>query len=139
MSTFIFIYNGSEIEIPFEKNERLSEIIRRFCLKVGVTKENMNFLYDGIILNEQTTENKILMNQNDQKYIIIVQNDSNNTSKDVMIKSKAIICPQCQEPAIISIDNYHLTISGCKNGHKTEDIKIKDFYDTQKINITKIL
>jgi len=84
MSTFIFIYNGSEIEIPCEKNERLSEIIRRFCLKVGVTKENMNFLYNGIILNEQTTENKILMNQNDQKYIIIVQNDSNNTSKDVL-------------------------------------------------------
>ena len=139
MSIFIFIYNGSEIEIPCEKNERLSEIIQRFCLKVGVTKENMNFLYNGINLNEQTTENNILMNQNDQKYIIVVQNDSNNTSQDVMIKSKVIICPQCQEPAIISIDNYHLTISGCKNGHKIEDIKIKDFYDTQKINITKII
>ena len=56
MSTFIFICNGSEIKIPCEKNERLSDIIQKFCLKVGVTKENMNFLYNGIILNEQTTE-----------------------------------------------------------------------------------
>ena len=139
MSTFIFLYQGSEIVIPCKQKEDISQIVQRFCIKVGANKENLNFLCNGKILDENITEDKIPINQNGTKIIIVVDNNQNINSQDIIIKSNVIICPQCKECASISIDNYHLTISNCKNGHKLENIDIKDYAETQKINISQII
>ena len=138
MSTFIFIYLGSEITIPCKQKEDIKQIIHRFCIKVGANKENLNFLCNGKILDENITEDKIPMNQNGTKIIIVDCNNQNNDSQDIIIKSNVIICPQCKEYASLSIDNYHLTISNCKNGH-IKNINIEDFAENQKINISQII
>ena len=139
MSTFIFIYQGREIVIPCKQKEDINQIVQRFCIKVGVNKENLIFLCNGKILDENITEDKISMNQNGTKIIIVDYNNQNINSQDIIIKSNVIICPQCKECASLSIDNYHLSISNCKNGHKLENINIKDFAETQKINISQII
>ena len=141
MSNFTFIFNGIEILIPYKQKEKLSSIFQRFCIKIGVQRENLNFLCNGKILDDQITEDKIPINQNGKRFIYVDNNNYNSDfkSQDVIINSNVIICPECQESASISVDNYHLIISKCKNGHKIENIKIKDFEDTQKINISKII
>ena len=78
------------------------------------------------------------MNENGTKKILVIDNNQNNNSQDIIIKSNVIICPQCKEYASLSIDNYHLTISNCKNGH-IKNINIEDFAETQKINISQII
>ena len=57
----------------------------------------------------------------------------------IYIKSKEIVCPICNESASISMNNYKISISGCKNGHRTENIPLNEFEEKQKINISKII
>lgn len=63
MSSFYFLFNGREIFIPCEKKEKLSNIIKRFVVKVQTKRENLIFLCNGKILDEQLTEDKISFNQ----------------------------------------------------------------------------
>ena len=35
--------------------------------------------------------------------------------KEILKKSKYIICPECKENTQISIDNYKITLYNCKN------------------------
>ena len=139
MSSFIFIYQGNEVTIQCQPKENLSIIVKRFCEKINVNRENLNFLCSGKILDEQITEDKIPMNSKKIRYVYVDDNSFKKESKDKIIKSNIIICPQCKESASISIDDYHLSISGCKNGHITDNININDFYNTQKINLSKII
>ena len=139
MSSFIFIYQGNEVTIQCQPKENLSIIVKRFCVKINVNRENLNFLCSGKILDEQITEDKIPMNSKKIRYVYVDDNSFKKESKDKIIKSNIIICPQCKESASISIDDYHLSISGCKNGHITDNININDFYNTQKINLSKII
>ena len=55
-----------------------------------------------------------------------------------IIKSKNIICPKCHEPCKIKIENYKFKLYDCVNKHITDNIRIKDFKDTQKINKSNI-
>ena len=139
MTSIHFLYQGREIYIPCEKKEKLSSIVERFCVKVQVDKKYFNFLYGGKILDEQTSEEKIPISDNNKRFIQVDDNYETNNPKDVVIKSNIIICPTCQESASISLDNNKITISNCKNGHDIKKINIQDFSNTQKINISKII
>ena len=139
MSSIIFLYRGEEVLIQCEIKEKLESIVQRFCSKVQASKENMNFICNGNILDEQMTEDKIPFNQNNKRFICVDENIQINNSKDIVIKSNVIICPQCQECASISFNNYKILISNCKNGHNLNNIKINDFSNTQNINLSKII
>ena len=139
MSSFTFLYHGNEIIIHCQPKENLGFIVQKFCQKINTDRENLNFLCNGKILDEQITEDKISTNSKNVRYVYVDDNSFKNDSKDIIIKSNIIICPQCKESASISIDNYHFIISGCKNGHITDNINIEDFANTQKINLSKII
>ena len=76
-----------------------------------------------------------------KKMIILVQ--SINTSiyiwNDNIIKSNDIICPFCKEICKYEIKDHRIKLFGCKNGHVKENIKLKDFNDKQKIDLTEII
>ena len=74
------------------------------------------------------------------KMIVFVNNKTNNNDdREIpMKKSKHIICPQCKESSRILIDNYKLGLYDCKNGHKTDNISINDFEQTQNYDESKI-
>ena len=73
-----------------------------------------------------------------KKMKVLVQLIEGTTVPLEFVKSKDIICPQCFEPCRIKTENFRIILFGCINNHIT-NIKIKDFFDSQKINITNII
>ena len=70
--------------------------------------------------------------------IIVLEGQSSNDEEVKLVKSNYIICPQCNENAFISIKDFNISISGCKSGHKTENIQINEFSKTQFVDQSKI-
>ena len=56
----------------------------------------------------------------------------------VWIYSKDIICPKCGELAKLDITEYKILIQ-CINGHNIGNIFLKDYKETQKLDISKII
>ena len=77
-------------------------------------------------VNKETNTIKIIVNLIGEK------------AEEVFIKSKDIICPKCQESCKIKIKKGKIKLYDCINKNITDNIKIKDFPDTQKINISNI-
>jgi len=140
MSTITFLFKGGEVPIKCTQREILVTIIQRFCENVQVSRNQVNFLFNGSILDEQITEDRIPMNDQNKKLIMVDYNDDEEDQADVIVKSKEVICPKCKEYASISMnDDYKISISNCKKGHKTENLLISEFEKTQDINLSKII
>lgn len=140
MSIITFLFRGSEVPIQCTKKEKLVTIIQKFCENAQVSRNNVNFLFNGRILDEQITEDKIPMNDQNKKFIVADYNKDDDDQTDVVIKSKEVICPKCKECASISMnDDYKISLSNYKNGHKTENLLISEFEKTQDINLSKII
>ena len=65
--------------------------------------------------------------------------EQGTTLVKVIDKSKDIICPTCKELCRIKIENFKIILFDCINHHVIENIKIKNFSNTQKINISNII
>ena len=81
------------------------------------------------------------LNKKNKKMKIIVSmtiNDEEN-KKQVIVKSKDIICPTCKEQCRITTENSKIKLYECINGHNVEDIKFIDFDKTQNINESQII
>jgi uncharacterized protein CbrC (UPF0167 family) len=82
-----------------------------------------------------------LSNQNDKlrnKMNILVNDMNIGKEKEVIIKSKNVICPICQELIKMDIHDYNIFLYECKNGHEIDNILLNEFEDKQKINLSKI-
>ena len=55
MSSVEFIYNGKKIEIQCNEDEKIEEIIKRFCIKLELNIEDMNYLYEGKNMDMNST------------------------------------------------------------------------------------
>ena len=139
MSSIYFLYKGDEIIIPCNIKEKLAPIVKRFCAKIRKNREKLIFLCQGSSLDLQMTEDQIHPNIDNKKYIQVHDNVMDAKDEDIYIKSNIIICPKCQESASISLQNYKISLSNCKNGHNIDNIKISDFPNTQKVNLSKII
>ena len=139
MSSIDFNYEGNIINIHCNSNEKMSDIIKKFILKVGKKKEDLYFFYGGDILKENLTFNE-QSNKNDRKRnkMSILVNNKEEEEESSLKKSQYIICPKCQESARILVENYKIKIYGCKNGHKSEYILIQDFDKSQMYDEVKI-
>ena len=120
MSSIDFNYEGNIINIHCNSNEKMSDIINKFILKVGKKKEDLYFFYGGDMLKENLTFNE-QSNKNDRKRnkMSILVNNKEEEEESSLKKSQYIICPICQESARILVENYKIKIYGCKNGHKS--------------------
>ena len=140
MSTITFLFRGTEVPIQCSIKEKLVTIIQKFCAKAKVNRNQVNFLFNGAILDEQITEDKIHPNEENKKFITADYNSNDEDEENVLIKSKEILCPSCHKCASISVnDDYKITIDNCENGHKTGNIMISEFEKTQIINISEII
>jgi len=139
MSSIIFLYQGDKIAIQYNPKEKMGTIIQRFCTKTEAKKEDIYFLCNGTVYNEENNEADIPINENNEKLVVVGVNEDDSATPDVYIQSKEIICPICHESASISMNNYRISLTGCKNGHKTENIPLNEYEKKQKINISKIV
>ena len=138
-----FEYNHQLNMIQSKLEDKFQIVIDKYLQKSQLNSNNIIFLVKGRKINpEETVENYMNEIDKQNKYLkVLVQliEDEENQNKEVIIKSKEIICPKCYEPCRIKIDNYKLELYGCKNNHIIKDILIKDFPESQKINITNII
>ena len=139
MSQIIFIYRTQDVIIPFVEHEPISSILQRFCMKVNAEKNNLCFLNNGTVLNEEITVDNILPNNQGKRIILVDEIKTQSTVGSCLKKSETIICPECQESIAISIKDYKISLFDCKNGHKRENILLSKFNETQNEDISKIL
>ena len=52
---------------------------------------------------------------------------------------KLIICPECNELALLNIEDFKLNFYFCKNGHEINNILLNEFEECQKINMNKLI
>ena len=141
ITTVKFLYNGAEYIIECDQFDKMKVIADKFYNKFGLNRKNKFLLYGENIINEELSFNKCaskldLMNK--VMSVIVMETQDSNDNKTKLVKSKYIICPKCHENAFILIDNFKITIAGCKLGHKIENLQISEFEKTQYIEQSKI-
>ena len=137
MSKVIFVYKGNEFIIQCEKNAKMSTVLNSYFNKTLLPRNSVYFLCNGEILNNEMTEDKIALSEDNKKKVLVY--DYNDNNQDEIIKSNEIICNTCKESSRIEINDYKITLYGCKNKHKICNIKLNQFNQTQNINISKIV
>ena len=135
-------YQGQIVNLQSNEKEKIRNIYTRFCAKTNSDLNNIYFMYNGSIINEESTVESVI-NQLDKPRkkmnIIVGLNNDQNNNKINLIKAEQIICPRCGEIAKIFIKDYLITIFGCKNNHTTNNIVLNKFEETQKVDESKII
>ena len=142
----IFSYNGFDTIIQCDNDKKFKDIYLNFRNKAKAEKKQLYFMYNGTsITNDESTFDEIA-NYEDKKrnkMNILVnelefKDDIKNKQSDIIIKSKNIICPKCNENIKFNIDNYNINLFECKNKHNI-DLFLDEFDASQNINISKII
>ena len=137
-----FNFNQAIISIQAKLDDLFKDVINKFMQKSLLEPGSANFLANGKVINPNESIESHLSNldkKNKKMNIFVTLIVKDDKSKGpIIVKSKDIICPQCKEPCRITTDNYKIKLYECVNGHTTEDIKIMDFANTQKINETEV-
>ena len=144
MSNVEFQYKGINTIIQCNENEKMKEICQRYANKVQLDKNNIFFIYDGKSgkdFNEELTfiEMANLIDKEQKKMTILVNNINEINEGKNLIKSKIVICPKCLENIKMKINNYKITLFDCKNGHQINNLTLNEFVKTQYINLSNIV
>ena len=117
----------------------MKDIIQGYLTKIQKEQTEVNFLYNGNILDFNAKLNEI--NDTSNEIVILVydsiNNDDNDNEKPINY-AKDIICPTCGESSIITFKGYELNLTSCDNDHINQNILFKSFKETQKINEDEI-
>ena len=141
MSQIEFIYRSVKTIIQCQEEEKISEAIQKFMTKATKSKDDLVFIYNGNKLDEELTFKEAANNIDKINNLmkVLVYNLSEDEKVSPLKKSKYIICPECGENSRISINNFQVSLYDCKNGHVTQNIKLKEFEKTQYINQSTII
>jgi len=139
----IFLYNGKQTIIPCMTNEKLSLICGRFIREVDLdNSKTYYYIYNGNIINKELNFDEQVNNEDrirNKMNILVFDENTRNMNNENIKESDEIICPECKENILIKIEEYRINLYNCKNNHKINNILIKEFEETQKIDISKII
>ena len=136
-----FDLNQTKLIIQASLDDPFQKAIVSYLDKSKLESGSIYFLANGRQVNPKEPVKNYMGKQTNKKLqVLVYMSEEDNKEKDqVIIKSGDIICPTCKEPCRMTIENYRIKLFGCITGHVTEDIKITDFAETQKVNISKIV
>ena len=136
-----FDYEQKKTIIQGNSKDKFQVIIDKYIEKSLLNPEYASFFVNGNkIVPEKTIEEQMnQLNKKDNKMKVLVNLINEKNKEEVLIQSKDIICPKCNEPCKIKIENYKIKLYDCINNHIVENIKILDFQNTQKVNISNII
>ena len=137
-----FNYNCNIIMIQAKMDDIFQEVINKYIQKSLFDPKTIYFIANGIrIIPEQTVQSQMSPFDKESKSLkVLVQTiEEINPIEEVIVNSNYIICPKCFEPCRIKAENFKITLFDCINNHINNNIKIKDFPNTQKINISKVI
>ena len=135
-----FNYLQTPTKIQVNLNDSFKIAITKFINKTKLNLKDIYFLYKGNLLNyEDIIKNSISEMDKTNKKLTILVVDNIPLENDTQIKkSKDVICPICKEPCKYNMKDYRIKLFDCKNGHIYDNIKLTDFINTQKEDISKI-
>ena len=141
MAQVVFNFNGNDTIIQCDKNDSMKEIFIKYSNKIENEINNLYFIYSGNKINDELTFEEIANEEDKKRYKmnIIVTESNIESTNSTNVLSENIICPDCKESAKIKFNDYKFCIYGCKNGHETNDISIKNFLKTQYLDLSKII
>ena len=143
MVSIEFQFNGIPFQIQINPELPFKEAINKYLQKSSINPDSICFLGNGKNINpEQTIINQMSeLNKKNNKMKVLVYSlkEKDDDNKEVIVKSKDIICPKGQEPCRIKLDDYKIKLIECSQNHVTENIKISEFKNTQNINISNII
>jgi len=138
------------IKIEFDYNQRITiiqanledtfkNVISKYIQKTSLDPNRIIFLSNGTLIKpEETVSNQANQIEKEDKIMkLIVLLVERTNIEDSVVQSKDIICPECHLPCRIKIDNFKIHLFGCQNNH-SEEIEMKGFFKSQKINISDI-
>ena len=132
-----FDYNQDKIVIQAKLEDTFKEVIDKYCQKALFDPDDLYFIANGgQVMPEEKVENLISIFNSQVKLKVLVYLIQRST-KIKTIQSKDIICPKCKEPCQIKFENCKIILFGCINKH-IKELKIKEFFNSQKINISNI-
>ena len=138
-----FEYNQDKVIIQAKSYDSFQSIIDRYIQKSQIQLDSVYFIANGNKIKPERSLESIMTNMDKQnKKIKVLVNkiqEKDNNCQEVIIKPKDIICPKCGEICRISIEDSKINLFGCCNNHTTNGIRLLDFKDTQKVNISKII
>ena len=140
MASVEFVDDGIKTIIQCNENDKLEDIIQRYCFKTEKNIEKMIFLYSGnIITNKNKTFNEIANSEDKKRKIMSIIIDNKSSDNKNLKKSKYIICPKCNDLTKINIKDYRISLSGCQKNHIIDNISLSDFNKLQLIDESKII
>ena len=140
-----FQYNGKKTIIQCVENNKMKNIISNFVGKANLDKDSLYFSYNGKAgkeFDEELTFSQIAnsFDRNQKKMVVLAYDLMDKESNNQTIsKSNNVICPSCGENIKLSIKNYKISLFDCKNGHKINNLSLKAFEESQKIDNSKII
>ena len=139
-----FLFNGRIIPIQADDASTFQESCEKFLTKSLADPKTLTYLANGLNISNQECKIINLMNSENKKEkklkILVNQfKEGESQEESSIIQSKGVICPKCFEPCRLEIKNYKIKLYDCVNKHVTENIKLKDYKNTQMVDRKKII
>ena len=141
MAEVIFTYEGENLTIQCNINDKIEQIIKRFLIKIKKEeKDNLFFLYSGKQIKKELTfyEQASQLDKKRSIMNIIVYNSIEEVNINKEVISKDIICFICKEKCLMDIKNFKLNFK-CKNNHINNNILLNNYEKTQKVYLNEII
>ena len=136
MVSIEFEYNQGITPIQAKETDLFKEVIESYYQKTMIPKDTVYFLISGTIFDPEKTVSSY-MNKNSAKMKVLVNPVYYETETKVQ-ESNYVICPEYKQPCRIAIDEYHIKLFECANGHSVNGIKIDEFNKAREINVFEI-
>ena len=143
MATVEFVLNSVPTIIQCTQDETIMSICQKFATKIQKNVSDIFFLYNGGPIDLQATfseqASKADKENNHMKILAQALTDTMAPTEKILSKSKDIVCPECGELCFLHLRDHKVSLVGCKQGHKEENISLKDFEKTQMIDESTIV
>ena len=140
MTEVKFDYNHIQTIIQCNLNDKIEDVFKKYEIKTGKDISQLYFLYNGNTIKNGNLNLNEIINEEDKRRnimnIVVNENDDTIIKEDNLIKSKEILCPDCNEDILINFNEYKINLFNCKNNHQRNNILL-DKYDNN-IDISKI-
>ena len=136
----VFIYNSLKEIIQCKFNDIMEDICNKFASKIKKNIKNFIFLHNGNVINKNNTFGEQANNEEKKDCImtILVNENVEDSNKKKIKISKEVIC-HCKEDAIMRIEDYKISLFGCKNCHEKNNIFLSQYEELQIIDESKII
>ena len=138
MSSVEFIYEGISSIIQCKPEDIMSEILSRYASKSNLDINSLYFVSNGQMLKKELTFSQITKDNSIRVLVYQINENIPPLVSSTKTKSKFIMCPTCNENAIINFENDKINLSKCRNDHQLKNIFLNEFDKTQKYDMTKI-